>query len=123
MKLSNALTHAFAALATAKKPDKSNECAVSDGSVHGVAYRYYSNGPKCARNSEVGSIEGSIYHNLLRLDATEFPDCRCVKYDRGGAWEGWLLYGALGKVDLAGYCGPTIDGRLEWDCQSMLREL
>jgi hypothetical protein len=40
MKLSNAVTYAFAALSTAKKHDKSDECAVSDGSVHGVAYRY-----------------------------------------------------------------------------------
>jgi hypothetical protein len=123
MKLAIPLTSAFAALATAKKPDNSNECAVTDGRVHEVAYRYYSNGPKCARNSDLGDIEGSIYYNLQRIDAAEIPDCRCVKFDQGGAWDGWLMYGMAGKVDLTRYCGPRLDGRLEWDCSEVMKEL
>jgi hypothetical protein len=122
MKLTIPLTSAFAALATAKKPN-SNECAVTDGRVHEVAYRYYSNGPKCARNSDLGDIEGSIYYNLQRIDAAEIPDCRCVKFDQGGAWDGWLMYGMAGKVDLTRYCGPRLDGRLEWDCSEVMKEL
>lgn len=117
MKLATTLTSALAALTTARS-NKPDECAVSHGRIDGLAYRYYSYGPKCAQNSDLGSIESSIFHNLLQLEGAEIPGCSCVKYDHGGAWDGWLLYGKAGEVDLARYCGPMIDGRLEWDCTS-----
>jgi hypothetical protein len=123
MKVAVPLTSAFAALATATKPNNSNDCAVTDGRIDSVAYSYYSNGPNCAKNSGLGSIEDSIYHNLLRLDSADVPDCRCVKFDQGGAWEGWLMFGPAGIIDLTGYCGPVLDGRLNWDCFKGLREL
>jgi hypothetical protein len=123
MKLATPLTATFAAFATAKKPDNSNECAVTDGRVQEVAYRYYSNGPNCAKNSDLGVIESSIYYNLQLIDSAEIPNCRCVKFDRGGAWDGWLMYGMAGKVDLTRYCGQRLDGELEWDCSGDVREL
>lgn len=123
MKLAIPLTSAFAALATATKPNNSNECAVTDGRIGEVAYRYYSNGPNCAKNSDLGGIESSIYHNLQRLDAADMPDCRCIKFDQDGDREEWLMYGPAGKVDLASYCGPVLDGRLDWDCSRGSGEL
>jgi hypothetical protein len=123
MRLAIPLECTFAALVTAKNTNNSNDCAVTDGRIDLVAYRYYSNGPKCATNSDLGDIESSIYHNLQRLDAADMPDCRCMKFDQGGPWEGWLMYGPAGNVDLASYCGPVLDGRLGWDCSRDSREL
>jgi hypothetical protein len=117
MKLAIPLTTAFVALATAKKPNKNDECAVIMGSEYGVAYHYFSTGRNCATNSQVGSIEDSIFHNLQRVDSADIPECTCVKYDQGGDWEGWLMYGPEGKVDLSRYCGPSISGKMEWDCR------
>jgi hypothetical protein len=123
MKLTIPLTSALAALATATNPNNSNDCAVTDGKIDSVAYSYYSNGPNCAKNSDLGGIEDSIYHNLQPLDAAELSDCRCLKFNQGGAWEGWLMFGPAGIIDLAGFCGPVLDGRLDWDCSEGLREL
>jgi hypothetical protein len=124
MRLAIPLKSTFAALVTAKdNTNNSNDCAVTDGRMDLVAYRYYSNGLKCATNSDLGGIESSIYHSLQRLETTGIPDCRCMKFDQGGPWEGWLMYGPAGKVDLASYCGPVLDGRLDWDCSKDSREL
>jgi hypothetical protein len=123
MRLAIPLTSAFAALVTAKDTNNSNDCAVTDGRIDLVAYRYYSNGPNCAKNSDSGGIESSIYHNLQRLDAADMPHCRCINFDQDGDWEGWLMYGPAGNVDLASYCGPVLDGRLDWDCSKVSREL
>jgi hypothetical protein len=123
MRLAIPLESTFAALVTAKDANNSNDCAVTDGRIDLVAYRYYSNGPRCATNSDFGGIEDSIYHSLQRLDAVDIPGCRCMKFDQGGPWEGWLMYGPAGKVDLASYCGPVLDGRLGWDCPEVSREL
>ena len=123
MKLAISLASALAALATAKNPNNSNQCAVTDGRIGEVAYRYYSNGPNCAKNSDLGGIESSIYHNLQRLDAADISDCRCVQFDQDGDWEGWLMYGPAGKVDLTSYCGPVLDGRLDWGCSKVSRDL
>jgi hypothetical protein len=123
MKLAIPLTSILAALATPTNPNNSNDCAVTDGRIEQVAYRYYSNGPNCAKNSELGSIEDSIHHNLLRLDSDDVPNCRCVKFDQGSAWEGWLMSGPAGIIDLAEYCGPVLDGKLDWDCSKGSKEL
>jgi hypothetical protein len=123
MRLAIPVESTFAVLVTANDANNSNDCAVTDGRIDLVAYRYYSNGPKCATNSGLGGIESSIYHGLQRLETTGIPDCRCMKFDQGGAGEGWLMYGPAGNVDLASYCGPVLDGRLGWDCSEVSREL
>lgn len=83
MKLATTLTQAFMALATTR-PNNLDECAVSHGRIGSVAYRYHTHGPKYAKNSELGSIESTLFHNLQQLEEAEIPGCRCVKYDQGG---------------------------------------
>jgi hypothetical protein len=58
--------------------------------------------------SEIGTIEGALHHNFKRLDEDEIPTSACTKFDEGGSWEGYVLYGRLGEVDLTSYCGPEI---------------
>lgn len=58
--------------------------------------------------SDLGRIESSIYHNFQQLDSEAMSSSNCVLFDEGGAWEGWLLYGPVGDVDLAHYCGPRL---------------
>jgi hypothetical protein len=58
--------------------------------------------------SEIGTIEGALYHNFQELDEDEIPTSACTKFDEGGSWEGYVLYGRLGEVDLTSYCGPEI---------------
>jgi hypothetical protein len=39
----------------------------------------------------------------------EIPSSDCIKFDEGGPWQGWVLFGRKGEVDLTLYCGPQIE--------------
>ena len=84
------------------------DCAISHGSFDNIAYRYFARSKNCAKMSQVEVIEEELRLNLQRLDLEDVPASDCIKFDEGGEWEGWLLYGRLGEVDLAQYCGPRI---------------
>jgi hypothetical protein len=86
----------------------SRDCAVSSGSFGKVAFRYHAHSKNCATMSESGLIESALYHNFQQLDEDEIPTSACIKFDEGGSWEGYVLYGRLGEVDLTGCCGPKI---------------
>lgn len=58
--------------------------------------------------SQVGEIEQALYHNFQTQDEDDIPVSECLKFDEGGDWEGFVLYGRLGEVDLTGYCGPQV---------------
>lgn len=84
------------------------ECAISHGSFDNIAYRYFAQSKNCAKMSQVDSIEQALRQNFQRLDSKDTPSSDCIKFDEGGGWEGWLLYGRLGEVNLAQYCGPRL---------------
>lgn len=90
-----------------------NSIAVSSGSVQQIAYTYYAAGENCATMSEVGSIEVALRQKLSELDARSIEEPTCVRFDEGGPWNGWLLYGRLGEMEPAAYCGPTLE-----DCRT-----
>ena len=81
---------------------------MSSGSFDGIAFRYYATPKNCATMSDTGVIESSIYHNFQQLDSRKIPSKNCELFDEGGEWEGWLLYGPEGEVNLADYCGPQL---------------
>lgn len=101
-------THSFIAIAAASSDRGPQECAVSHGSFDDIAYRYFARSKNCAKMSQVEVIENMLHRNFERLDPENIPSSDCIKFDEGGEWEGWLLYGRLGEVDLAQYCGPQI---------------
>lgn len=90
-----------------------NSTAVSTGSFQQIAYAYYAAGPNCATMSEIGSIEVALGQQLSQLDAHSIQEPVCVRFDEGGPWNGWLLYGRLGEIEAAAYCGPTLE-----DCRT-----
>lgn len=90
-----------------------NSTAVSTGSFQQIAYAYYAAGENCAKMSEVGSIEVALHQKLSKLDARSIEKPVCFRFDEGGPWNGWLLYGRLGKMEPAAYCGPTLE-----DCRT-----
>lgn len=90
-----------------------NAIAVSSGSVQQIAYAYYAAGENRATMSEVGSIEVALGQQLSKLDAGSIQEPVCVRFDEGGPWNGWLLYGRLGEMEPAAYCGPTLE-----DCRT-----
>jgi hypothetical protein len=100
--------YSLATLVSAGSHHNSEDCAVSSGAFGKVAFRYYAHSKDCATMSEIGTIEGALYHNFQELDEDEIPTSACTKFDEGGSWEGYVLYGRLGEVDLTSYCGPEI---------------
>lgn len=90
-----------------------NSIAVSSGSVQQIAYAYHAAGENCATMSEVGSIEVALRRKLSELDARSIDEPVCVRFDEEGPWNGWLLYGRLGEMEPAAYCGPTLE-----DCRT-----
>lgn len=109
-----ALKHAFALLSATvpafagRNPEE--ECAVSSGQIGEVAYRFFSRGRNCATMSDLGAIEAALHDRFKILDAEDIPDPVCKSFNRDGGWEGWVLYGRAGVVDLTEYCGPSIHG-------------
>jgi hypothetical protein len=101
--------YSLATPASAGSHHNSRDCAVSSGSFGKVAFRYYVHSKHCATMSEIGTIEGALYHDFQELDEDDIPTSACTKFDEGGSWEGYVLYGRLGEVDLTRYCGPEIE--------------
>lgn len=108
----------FAAMASAKWWAREEpSCAVISGTSEGIAYRYYScshGSELCATSDLVGPIQASLDHSMKKLDLDCLPDSTCmpVDYDEDwnyGRWKGYLLYGPEGKVNLAKYCGPSLE--------------
>lgn len=100
-----ALTTTLPTFVAANNP---TDCATSSGSFGLIAYRYYATGKKCATDSDIGMIEGALYHQLIEIDPDTLTKSQCVEFDEGGSWEGWVLFGRLGEVDLRQYCGPSV---------------
>jgi len=101
-------TYVFATLAAASSDRGPLECAVASGSYGQIAYRYFAHAKDCAKMSQKGNIERALHQEFDRLEEDEIPSSNCIRFDEGGSWEGWLLFGRLGEVDLAQYCGPRI---------------
>ncbi|KAK6000394.1 hypothetical protein QM012_003640 [Aureobasidium pullulans] len=87
--------------------------AISSGSFEQIAYVYYAAGPDCATMSEIGFIKVALRQKLGKLDTRSIKEAVCVRFDEGGPWSGWLLYGRLGEMEPAAYCGPTLE-----DCRT-----
>lgn len=100
-----ALNTTLPAFVAAKNP---TACAVSSGSFGPIAYRYYATGKKCATDSDIGMIEGALYHQLTEIDPDTITDSQCAEFDEGGSWQGWVLFGRLGEVNFGEYCGPSL---------------
>lgn len=79
------------------------------GSYQDMAYRYHSRSKNCATMSQANSIKDELYQAFQRLDTEDVPSSTCIKFDEGGSWEGWLLYGRKGEVKLTQYCGPRVE--------------
>jgi hypothetical protein len=69
---------------------------VSSGSFGKVAFRYYVHSKHCATMSEIGTIEGALYHDFQELDKDDIQlplAPSSMKEVRGrdmccmGAWE------------------------------------
>lgn len=90
--------------AVANNPD----CAVSSSTSGPMAYRYYARGRNCASNSDLERIESVLHNKFYQLDLESLRDFKCVQFDVGGPWQGWVLYGHAGEVDLAKYYGPSL---------------
>lgn len=90
--------------AVANNPD----CAVSSSTSGPIAYRYYARGRNCASNSDLERIESALHNKFNQLDSEDLRKPECVQFDVGGPWQGWVLYGRAGEVDLAHYCGPSM---------------
>lgn len=90
-----------------------NSTAVSSGSFQQIAYAYHAAGPNCATMSEVGSVDFALSQRFSKLDAKSTEKPVCVRFDEGGPWNGWLLYGRLGEMEPTAYCGPTLE-----DCRT-----
>jgi hypothetical protein len=125
MKASTICTYLFATTATAKWWIKEEpSCAVITGAAEGIAYRYYSHShfaQPCVTSEMTGPIRLSLEHSMKKLDLDCLPDSTCmpVDYDgnwNNGAWKGYLLYGPQGKVNLAKYCGPSLEYELKPSC-------
>ena len=63
--------------------------------------------------SEVRSIEFALSQKLSKLDAKSIEKPVCIRFDEGDPWNGWLLYGRLGEMEPAAYCGTTLE-----DCRT-----
>lgn len=114
MKITSYFAKVF--LAIEGQPFAPQDCAVSSGSFGGVAYRYYAIGPNCAPKSHVGTIEGALHSELMRLETEGMiSTSHCVHFDPDGGWDGWVLFGRLGEVNLAEYCGPSTFAKDEKD--------
>jgi len=59
--------------------------------------------------SQADSIKDALHRAFQRLDVEDIPSSDCIKFDEGGSWEGWLLYGRSGEVKLTQYCGPRVE--------------
>jgi hypothetical protein len=59
--------------------------------------------------SHVDSIKDVPHQTFHQLDADGMQPSKCVKFDEGGSWEGWVLYGRKGEVKLTQYCGPRVE--------------
>jgi hypothetical protein len=125
MRLPIIWTYMFAATASAKWWTKEEpSCAVITGSSEGIAYRYYAHShyaQPCVSSEMVRPIKLSIDHSMKKLDLDCLPDSTCmpVDYDdewNHGRWKGYLLYGPKGKVNLAKYCGPSLEYELKPSC-------
>jgi hypothetical protein len=55
---------------------------------------------------QADAIKDELHQTFQKLDVDDIPSSECIKFDEGGSWEGWLLYGRLGEVNLTQYCGP-----------------
>jgi len=91
-----------------KKSEK-RDCAATDGRFGDIAFKYHSTGKDCHTTSELGTIEGAIYHQLMEVHPHSIPETECIRFDHDGTWRGWLLYGPAGKVDLTRYCGEMLN--------------
>jgi hypothetical protein len=58
--------------------------------------------------SQADAIKDEL-HRMFQTGVDELPSSKCIKFDEGGLWEGWLLYGRLGEVNLTQYCGPRVE--------------
>jgi hypothetical protein len=109
MRLASIWTYSFAVLASANSGRNPQECAVATGSYENISYRYYARSKDCATMSQVDDIKDALHHKLSRLNVNEIPSSDCIKFDEGGPWQGWVLFGRKGEVDLTLYCGPQIE--------------
>jgi hypothetical protein len=118
-------TYLFAATVNAKWwANEKPSCAVITGTAEGIAYRYYSHShfaQPCASSEMTGPIRLSLEHSMKKLDLDCLPDSTCmpVDYDgdwNNGVWKGYLLYGPKGKVNLAEYCGPSLEYEVKPSC-------
>lgn len=100
----------IASLMKSKSDDE--DCAVTSGAFAGIAFRYYATGDgnsDCATTSELGTIEGALWHHFQEVHANGIPESECLKFSHDGKWKGWLLYGPSDTVDLSRYCGDRLN--------------
>lgn len=109
MRQASIWAYAFTILAAASSDRGLQDRAVAIGSYENIAYRYYAHSKNCATMSQVGSIKDALHQAFQQLDADEIPSSDCIRFDEGGSWEGWVLYGRSGEVKLTQYCGPRIE--------------
>ena len=58
---------------------------------------------------QADTIKDELHQTFQKLDVDDIPSSECIKFDEGGSWEGWLLYGRLGEANLTQYCGPRVE--------------
>jgi len=58
--------------------------------------------------SQADATKDELHRAFQQLDADDIPSSKCIESDKGGSWEGWLMYGRLGEVTLTHYCVPRM---------------
>jgi hypothetical protein len=73
----------------------------------------------CATMSEVNTIKDELHQAFQQLGAENIPSSNCIRFDEGGSWEGWVLYGRKGEVKLTQHCGPRIEFGKSLSCSGL----